>query len=61
MAALPGDAFVTTKMLPREAGYALCWRLRANTDPDAGFEMYPDSIQGTRYVMGWCGQAEAAG
>jgi hypothetical protein len=33
------------------------WRDR---DPDAGFEMYPDYIPGTQYVMGWCGQAEAA-
>jgi len=23
--------------------------------------MYPDYIAGTQYVMGWCGQAEAAG
>jgi hypothetical protein len=34
------------------------WRER---EPDAGFEMYPDYVQGTQYVMGWCGQAEAAG
>ena len=34
------------------------WRER---DPDAGFEMYPDYIKGTQFVMGWCGQAEAAG
>lgn len=32
------------------------WRDR---DPDAGFEMYPDHIPGTRYVMGWAGQSEA--
>jgi len=30
-------------------------------EKDAGFEMYPDYVKGTRYVMGWCGQAEAAG
>ncbi len=24
-----------------------------------GFEMYPDYVQGTHFVMGWCGQAEA--
>jgi len=30
-------------------------------DNDAGFEMYPDYVGGTRYVMGWCGQADAAG
>lgn len=29
------------------------------TDP--GFEMFPDYVPGTRYVMGWCGQADAAG
>lgn len=30
-------------------------------EKDAGFEMFPDYIPGTRYVMGWCGQADAAG
>jgi hypothetical protein len=30
-------------------------------EKDAGFEMYPDYVKGTRYVMGWCGQADAAG
>ncbi|MBL9135734.1 MAG: hypothetical protein JNK85_07695 [Verrucomicrobiales bacterium] len=34
------------------------WRERG---PDSGFEMYPDDIKGTQYVMGWCGQADAAG
>lgn len=29
--------------------------------PEAGFEMYPDYVKGTHYVMGWCGQAEALG
>lgn len=24
----------------------------------SGFEMYPDTVGGTHYVMGWCGQAE---
>jgi hypothetical protein len=28
---------------------------------DPGFEMYPDYVQGTHYVMGWCGQAGALG
>jgi hypothetical protein len=28
---------------------------------DPGFEMFPESIKGTHYVMGWCGQAEALG
>jgi hypothetical protein len=26
---------------------------------DPGFEMYPDYVEGTHYVMGWCGQAAA--
>ncbi len=26
-----------------------------------GFEMYPDHVKGTHYVMGWCGQAASAG
>ncbi len=34
------------------------WRER---DPDPGFEMYPDHVKGTQFVMGWCGQADAAG
>ncbi|MBK6942900.1 MAG: hypothetical protein IPH13_22230 [Planctomycetes bacterium] len=34
------------------------WRERAD---DPGFEMYPDDVGGTHYVMGWCGQAEALG
>ena len=25
-----------------------------------GFEMYPDHVAGTKYVMGWCGQADTA-
>lgn len=29
-------------------------------EKDAGFEMYPDYVEGTRYVMGWCGQADTA-
>ena len=28
---------------------------------DPGFEMYPDNVEGTHYVMGWCGQAAALG
>jgi hypothetical protein len=30
-------------------------------EKDPGFEMFPDSVPGTRYVMGWCGQADAVG
>lgn len=30
-------------------------------EKDPGFEKYPDSVAGTRYVMGWCGQAAALG
>jgi hypothetical protein len=28
---------------------------------DPGFEMFPDYVKGTQYVMGWCGQADTAG
>lgn len=28
---------------------------------DPGFEKYPDFIEGTHYIMGWCGQAAAPG
>jgi hypothetical protein len=31
------------------------WRDRGAA---SGFEMYPDYVEGTHYVMGWCGQAE---
>ncbi len=34
------------------------WRDRGQ---DPGFEMYPDFVACTDYVMGWCGQAEALG
>lgn len=27
--------------------------------PDAGFEMFPDYVKGTQYVMGWAGQSDA--
>lgn len=37
-----------------------CSRFR-DREKDPGFEMYPDFIKGTHYVMGWCGQAEALG
>lgn len=30
-------------------------------EKDPGFEMFPDYVGGTRYVMGWCGQADAVG
>ena len=36
-----------------------CSRFRER-DKGAGFEMYPAYIKGTHYVMGWCGQADAA-
>jgi len=31
------------------------WR---DLERGCGFEMYPDSVGGTHFVMGWCGQAE---
>ncbi len=38
--------------------YAM-FRFRDRKD-DPGFEMFPAYIPGTKYVMGWCGQADAA-
>lgn len=35
-------------------------RFRDRPD-DPGYEMYPEFVKGTHYVMGWCGQAEALG
>ena len=29
-------------------------------EKDPGFEMFPAYVKGTHYVMGWCGQADAA-
>ena len=29
-------------------------------EKDPGFEMFPSFVKGTHYVMGWCGQADAA-
>lgn len=37
-----------------------CSRFR-DREQDPGFEMFPDFVVGTHYVMGWCGQAAAAG
>ncbi len=37
-----------------------CSRFR-DQEKTPGFEMYPDFVKGTYYVMGWCGQAEALG
>ena len=37
-----------------------CSRFR-DRERDPGFEMFPDDIPGTHYVMGWCGQGEALG
>lgn len=33
-------------------------RYRERPDGRCGFEMYPDWVDGTQFVMGWCGQAE---
>jgi hypothetical protein len=35
-------------------------RFRDRTN-DPGFEMFPAFVEGTHYVMGWCGQADAMG
>ena len=45
------DAIVASKL----AFARTRWRDRPE---DPGFEMYPDFVDGTHYVMGWCGQAE---
>ena len=37
-----------------------CSRFR-DREKDPGFEMYPDYVRGTQYVMGWAGQSEALG
>ncbi|MDD4018164.1 MAG: hypothetical protein PHV28_09480 [Kiritimatiellae bacterium] len=37
-----------------------CSRFRVR-QKDPGFEMFPDFVEGTHYVMGWCGQAAALG
>lgn len=43
-------------ILESKARFALSrWR------GSGGFEMYPDYVEGTHFVMGWCGQAEALG
>jgi len=36
-------------------------RSRWRPGPEPGFEMYPEFVGGTNFVMGWCGQAEALG
>jgi len=50
----------TFEQIIRDKYRFACSRFRdRQTDP--GFEMYPDYMGGTHYVMGWCGQAEAQG
>lgn len=41
--------------------YAFALSRFRDREKDPGFEEYPDYIAGTQYVMGWCGQADAAG
>jgi hypothetical protein len=41
--------------------WRFAWSRFRDRDRDPGFEMYPEFIEGTHYVMGWCGQAEALG
>jgi len=43
----------------REKYRFACSRFRER-EKGAGFEMYPNYIKGTHYVMGWCGQADTA-
>lgn len=54
LAGLPSyDSIIKAKLKFAES------RWREGKTP--GFEMYPDYVSGTNYVMGWCGQAEALG
>jgi hypothetical protein len=54
------EGLPTCDQIVRDKYRFACSRYRdRKTDP--GFEMYPDYIEGTHYVMGWCGQAEAQG
>ncbi len=54
LAALPSLATI----LERKLAFA---ESRFRDGPGApGFEMYPEWVEGTHYVMGWCGQAAAA-
>lgn len=54
------DGLPTCEEILRDKYRFACSRFR-DREKDAGFEMYPDNIQGTHYVMGWCGQGEAMG
>jgi len=54
------DGLPPADRIIREKYRFACSRFRDRAK-DPGFEMYPDDVEGTRYVMGWCGQAEALG
>lgn len=41
--------------------FRFAWSRFRDRPDDPGFEMYPGHVQGTHYVMGWCGQADAMG
>jgi hypothetical protein len=52
------EGLPTCEQIVRDKYRFACSRFR-DRNPDAGFEMYPDYVEGTHYVMGWCGQGEA--
>ena len=54
------DGMPTLDQIVRDKYRFALSRFRDRT-ADPGFEMFPDSVEGTHYVMGWCGQAEAMG
>lgn len=54
------EGLPTYSQIIRDKYRFACSRFR-DREKDPGFEMYPDDLPGTHYVMGWCGQGEALG
>lgn len=54
------EGLPTCDQILRDKYRFACSRFR-DRERDPGFEMFPDHIPGTHYVMGWCGQSEALG
>lgn len=54
------DGLPASAQIVRDKYRFACSRYR-DRELDPGFEMYPDYVAGTHYVMGWCGQAAALG
>ena len=53
------EGLPTCEQIVRDKYRFACSRFR-DREKDPGFEMFPDYVEGTHYVMGWCGQAEGA-